>query len=34
MSAARHLPSPTVAALAGAALAVTVGAIAVHRMLA
>jgi protease I len=33
MTAARHLPSPTVAALAGAALAVTVGAIAVHRML-
>ena len=33
VTAARHLPSPTVAALAGAAIALTVGAIAVNRML-
>lgn len=33
VTAARHLPGPAAAALAGAALAVTVGAIAVHRML-
>jgi protease I len=34
VSAARHLPSPTAAALAGAAIAATVGAIAVRRLLA
>jgi protease I len=34
LNAARHLPSPTAAALAGAAIALTVGAIAVNRMLA
>jgi protease I len=33
VTAARHLPSPTAAALAGAAMALTVGAIAVRRML-
>jgi protease I len=33
VTAARHLPSPSVAALAGAAIALTVGAIAVNRML-
>jgi protease I len=32
LTAARHLPSPTVAALAGAAIALTVGALAVNRM--
>lgn len=33
VTAARHLPSPTMAALAGAAIALTVGAIAANRML-
>jgi protease I len=33
VTAARHLPSPTAAALAGAAIAVTVGALAVNRLL-
>ncbi|HSU38656.1 MAG TPA: type 1 glutamine amidotransferase domain-containing protein [Polyangiaceae bacterium] len=33
LKAARHLPSPTVAALAGAAIALTVGALAANRML-
>jgi protease I len=33
VTAARHLPSPTAAALAGAAMALTVGAIAVRRIL-
>jgi protease I len=32
VTAARYLPSPTVAALAGAAIALTIGAIAVNRM--
>jgi len=32
LTAARHLPSPTAAALAGAAIALTIGAIAVNRM--
>lgn len=33
VAAARHLPGPTAAALAGAAVALTVGAFAVHRLL-
>jgi protease I len=34
VTAARHLPSPTAAALAGAAIAVAVGVVAINRMLA